>query len=649
MAYGLKYQLTFDNVFVNPSSTNKTQYRASIYKDGYGGSSYGLIGTGNPVVIETMDSDGKSFNPIISKKATLNLIVDSNFLIEEFFDANETDFKLLIETGVSVSGAPPASWTTLFVGFFVPVEQVVYSPVTVKEFSIVFNDGLANLKEKKIYFDSTFIIAYNANETFSFKDIITNAFASNSLGLNYNVNWYYKNTGVADRELENMFVQKNSFAENPGNYLTWYDVLNGLCRKFGFICHQKNGEYYFTSYGSLTRNTSRDYFKYNSAGTYQSTFTETDTTVTIDDTNNFKQIGKSLMVSFSKGNKSYTTNSVVQDAIQCIINGDFSSWSSSTSVDAWISSGLTYQRDASNNQIRFYTSQSSGLGFGGNIGSQAFNCTAGDVISVWADMGTSGLFAESARVVLIPDDTSLPTYYWTPTGSFQDTDYILDHNSFNGSTSKYAYIPVNGKLIVYIYQPYYTGGTIPNLYTYVNYFKIQYYGVNSSVQNFTAQVNEASKDSSFNKDSTNYEDLTLFADQNLQATLPSNITYTNGTNVAASKFIASWIGSDRNAILNTWQRNGSGTTATIFELVSEDVGVDELNNQLNISGEFKSIGYDLLSKFFYVYATGVTGKTYILTSYKWDLRLGIQSSNMYATNYPTSTNIVRKIYLNTNN
>jgi hypothetical protein len=171
MAYGLKYRLTFDNVFVNPASTNKTQYRASIYKDGYGGSSYALIGTGNPVVIETIDSEGKSFNPIISKKATVNAIADSNFDIEEFFNADDNDFKLIVETGVSVSGAAPASWTTLFVGLYVPVEQIIYSPVSIKEFSMVFNDGLANLKEKKIYYDNTFVIGFNASETYSFKDI----------------------------------------------------------------------------------------------------------------------------------------------------------------------------------------------------------------------------------------------------------------------------------------------------------------------------------------------------------------------------------------------------------------------------------------------------------------------------------------------
>lgn len=647
MAYGLKYQLTFDNVFVNPTSTNKTQYRASIYKDGYGGSSYALVGTGNPVIIETIDSEGKSFNPIISKKATINAIADSNFDVEEFFNADDNDFKLIIETGVSVSGAPPASWTTLFVGLYVPVEQIIYSPVSIKEFSMVFNDGLSNLKEKKIYYDNTFVIGFNASETYSFKDILTNAFASNVLGLNYNVNWYYKNTGIADRELENMFVQKNAFIESAGNYITWYTVLHGLCRKFGFICHQKNGEYYLTSYGSLTRGSSRDYFKYNSAGTYQSTFTETDTTVTIDDSNNFNQIGKSLQVSLSKGNKSYTTNSKLQNVIQCVLNGDFSSWSSSTSVDAW-SGGLTYQRNGTTNQARFFTSQSIGLGSGGSIESQAYDCTAGDIVSIFSDINTNGLFAESARVILVPNDNTLPTYYWTPTGAFQDTDYILDHNSFDAFTAKHTYIPVDGKLSVKIYQPYYVGPTIPGLFTYVGYFRIQYYGVNSSVQNFTAQVNEAAKDGLFNKGNETYDDITIFADQNIFVTIPSTITFNNGDNVAASRFISAWLTDGRSAVLNNWQRNGSGITANIFDLVSEDVGVDESYNQLNISGNFKSIGYDLLSKFSYSYATGVAAKSYILTSFKWDLRRGTQDVNMFAINFGLTTNIVRNTYLNTN-
>jgi hypothetical protein len=645
MAYGLKYQLTFDDAFVGPSSTNKSLYRVSIYKDGYTGSTYPIIGTANPVIIETIDSEGKSFNPIISKKATVNVIANSNFNIEEFFNADDNDFKLILEGGISVSGAPPVTWNTLFVGLYVPVEQIIYSPVSIKEFSMVFNDGLANLKEKKIYYDSTFVIGFNASETYSFKDILTNAFASNALGLTYNVNWYYKNTGLADRELENMFIQKNAFIESAGNYITWYTVLHGICRKFGFICHQKNGEYYLTSYGDLTRNTSRSYFKYNSAGTYQSTFTETDTTITIDNSNDFKQIDKSLLVSLSKGNKSYTTNSKLQNVIQCVLNGDFSSWTSSTSVDAW-SGGLTYQRNGTTNQARFSTSQTIGLGSGTSIESQAYDCTAGDIISVFSDINTNGLYAESARVILVPTDTTLPTYYWTPTGSFQDTDYILDHTSFTSSTTKYAYIPADGKLFVRIYQPYYVGPTIPGLFTFVGFFRIQYYGVNSTVQNFTAQINEAAKDSLFNKDNETYDDITIFGDQNLFVTIPSSITFNNGNNVASSRFISAWLTDGRSAVLNEWQRNGSGTIGTIFELVSEDVGVDELYNQLNISGDFKSLGYDLLSKFSYSYATGVTAKTYILTSYKWDLKMGIQSCNMYAINFGLSTNIVRNIYLN---
>ena len=645
MAYGLKYQLTFNDAFVSPTDTNKTLYKASIYKDGYTGTTYPIIGSANPVIIESIDSEGKSYNPIISQKATVNVIANNNFNIEEFFNADDNDFKLILESGISVSGAAPTTWETLFVGLFVPVEQIIYSPVSIKEFSMVFNDGLSNLKEKKIYYDSTFVIAYDASETYSFKDILTNAFGSNVLGLNFNINWYYKNTGLADRELENMFVQKNAFIESAGNYITWYNVLHGICRKFGFICHQKNGEYYLTSYADLTRNTSRSYFKYNSSGTYQSTFTETDTTTTIDSSNNFKQIDKSLLVSLSKGNKSYTTNSKLQNVIQCVLNGDFSSWTSTTNVDAWTGS-LTYQRNGTTNQARFFTSQNIGLGSGTSIESQAYECTAGDIISVFSDINTNGLFAESARVILVPNDTALPTYYWTPTGDFQDTDYILDHNSFNSSTVKYAYIPTDGKLYVRIYQPYYVGPTIPGLFTYVGYFRIQYYGVNSSVQNFTAQINEAAKDYLFNKDNETYDDITIFGDQNLFVTIPSNIIFNNGENIAASRFISAWMTSGRSAVLNQWQRNGSGTIATIFELVSEDIGVDELYNQLNISGDFKSIGYDLLAKFSYSYATGVSAKTYILTSFKWDLKMGIQTSNMYAINFGLTTNIIRNIYLN---
>ena len=642
MAYGLKYELIFDDIFANQTQVIKDVYRIRIYKDGYSSTTYSLIGGRSPIIIDTADTEGKSFMPIISKRATVSVIKDANLNVEEFFTAEDTDFKLVVEKGTNNNGTYTYT-ETLFIGTYIPVEQIVFSPVEIQELTLVFNDGLSNLKEKKIYYDNLFVVGFNAGETYSFKDLLTNALSQNGLQLSYNINWYYKNTTLSDREPENMFVEKNSFMDSPGSYITWYDVLHGICRKFAFICHQKNGEYYLTSYASLTRTNSRSYYKYLYDGTYSSTITETDTITTIDATDDFKQTNTSLLVTLSKGNKSYTQVSTVQNGIQAVLNGDFSSWANSTTADGW-GIGMTYQRDGTNNQLRAYTAQTTGLGMGGFIESQPIEVKKGDVVSIFSDINTSGLYQEAARVVLVRDGK--PDFYWNPNGTFQDIDYILNHNSFDSSTSKYTYIPDDGILNVRIYQPYYTGGTIPNLYIYVGYFRIQYFGVNSKVQNFDSINYEAAKDSLFNRSSDSYEDLTFFANEALINTIQTEVVYTNANNVGASRFMGAWLTSGRSSVVDTWQRDGAGSTDTLFNFVSEDVGVDELYNQLKIEGDFLTDGYDITKKFSYSYATGIGSSTYILVGYKYDLKRKTQSVKLFAINYGLSTNITRNLYLN---
>lgn len=644
MAYGLKYELTFDDIFAYEGEANKNVYRIRIYKDGYSSTTYQLTGGRSPVIIDTVDTEGKSFTPIISKRATVNVIKDDNLNVQEFFTAEDIDFKLVVQKGTVNSGIYTYT-ETLFVGTYVPVEQIIYSPVEIGELSLVFNDGLSNLKEKKIYYDNLFVIGFNASESYSFKDILTNAFSQNGLQLSYNVNWYYKNTNLSDRELENMYVEKNSFLDTPGSYITWYDVLHGLCRKFGFICHQENGEYYLTSYASLTRTNSRTYYRYLYDGTYDSLVTQTDVITTIDATDDFKQINTSLLVTLSKGNKSYTQVSTVQNGIQAVLNGDFSSWANSTTADGW-GTGMSYQRYNTENQLRAYTAQSTGLGFGSNIESQPIDAKKGDVISIYSDINTSGLYQEAARVVFIPTSNPLATKYWNPAGYFQDTDYILNHNSFTSTTAKYTYVPEDGIIYVRIYQPYYTGGTIPNLYTYVSYFRIQYFGVNSNVQNFNSIVYESAKDGLFNRSNDSYQDLTFFSNEGLINTIQTDIVYTNENNVAASRFMGAWLTSGRSAVTDTWQRDGVGTTDSLFNFVSEDVGVDELYNQLIIEGDFLTQGYEICKKFSYSYALGVTASTYIMSSYKYDLKMKTQSVKLFAINYGLTTNITRNLYLN---
>ena len=96
--------------------------------------------------------------------------------------------------------------------------------------------------------------------------------------------------------------------EQYGEYLSYYDILEFMCNRFGWECYYKDDKWYLTCYGALTRETSINYYVYNSSGTYQSTQNVNNTTsVAIDGSDNFKEIGESLMISFNRAQKYETS------------------------------------------------------------------------------------------------------------------------------------------------------------------------------------------------------------------------------------------------------------------------------------------------------------------------------------------------------
>jgi hypothetical protein len=93
---------------------------------------------------------------------------------------------------------------------------------------------------------------------------------------------------------------------------------------------------------------------------------------------------------------------------------------------------------------------------------------------------------------------------------------------------------------------------------------------------------------------------------------------------------------------------GRGTTGSeeIFKLVSEDIGMDQIQTQTVIEGQFKSLGYWLDSKFTYSF-DGANTYTYLLKSFKWDLKQGVQDSVLKKINY-NGTTIEIDIFKNLN-
>jgi hypothetical protein len=650
MAYGVKYQLIFDTIYTkdkyDSSSATKKVYKASIYKDGYSGTIYDMIGDGSPVVIETQNSDGISYQPTISTKATVNIYKDANFNVKEFFDANATDFYLLIQEGTRTdtysSGnyvSSSYSWTTnLWTGFFKPVEDMKYGNVDVQNFSMVFIDGLSSIKEKRYFFDNTKQVGFSPYDKVSVKDLIVDCLSRTNLSLPIYINLYYTTPYTSSRYLENMYIPKNSLINNLGEYKTYYDILEALCRRFGLVCYQRNSVWYFTSYGALTRLTSRSYETYNSAGVYQSTITESDSFVTIDATNSFRQLGASLLMSISKPMKSYYLDLPIENVVQEISNGNFGSWTVPTVPDGWNKvSTIAVERTNPTSGLTITSSTSSSSDFEKYIYKDVAQVNAGDVISVaWTQTvqaSATPRFIVSFTTVI---DSVTYSYYLNNNAEFTQTRYVLGRFSDYSATWNYnTVIPSNGNISVYIYEPYTTSGFTE---MDVPYFYMDRFGANSQIYESSSYVNQASNGGSFSSDPVQSTSLGFFMNLDLfYLTGFSDFVFNNAFNVAANSLMGTFVKNDLTFIADGWQRAGAGDYAKIFELVSQDTGIDDLSTQYCIEGVFKSDGYWIGSKFYYKFSSEYSNDTYMLFDFKWDIHNGQQDSKLFKKNYTGTT------------
>jgi hypothetical protein len=119
----------------------------------------------------------------------------------------------------------------------------------------------------------------------------------------------------------------------------------------------------------------------------------------------------------------------------------------------------------------------------------------------------------------------------------------------------------------------------------------------------------------------------------------------NPLDVTASSYVGMYTTSNNSGFANQFGRTTSGSTE-LFTLVAQDIGIDQVQTQTVIEGQFKSIGYWLDSKFTYSY-DGVNTYTYLLKSFKWDLKQAVQESVLKKINY-TGTTIDIDIFKNLN-
>ena len=454
-----KYEIIFDDIYAVDGGTN-TVYKAQIYKDGYSSTTvYPLTASSSPFIIETIDTEGNAFVPIMATRATLNIVKNeyqsTNYaeLLQDFFTSDDNDYMIVVTKG-TYNGA--YTWNNvIWRGFFIPVDSIQYSPVALNSLSLTFVDGLSRTKNKKYYFNLTNGIGFNAEDTVTVKDLLIDCFSKTEFNLDVWVNEYYKTANVASRNIENMYLKKNYLMEQYGEYLNYYDILEYLCNRFGWECFYKNDKWYLTAYGALTRETDISYYVYNAAGVYQSTqVLPIGGYMEIDSSSDFVQTNQSLLVSFNRAQKSYTQFSPIYNVKQLVANGWFLSWSGTNNVDSWIETGMIATKLSPTEGGLYTTDTTTNVGetikvirsFGNDV-------KAGDYLNVrWSDYK----FNCDARywVRIIPSDNS-GAQYLDNTGEFTTTVTYL--NNYPVGFPKQVLVPIDGSIDITIFRPLETG------------------------------------------------------------------------------------------------------------------------------------------------------------------------------------------------
>ena len=620
-----KYELIFNDVFQTSSSSFEA-YRLRIWKDGYSGTTYDMICGDSPITIETSDSNGNSYNPIIATRATVNIVEFTGFDITEFLNADDNDFQLTLEKGTYSSSV--YTWTTtIWRGFFVPVESIQFGVITPNKYELVFIDGLAKMKESRYYYDGVNGVGFSPRDTESLKDIIVSCLATTDQTINVWINEYYKTASVASRNIDNMYLRKNYFLKQPGEYYTFYEILEGICRTFGWQCYYYEDKWILQSYGAMTRGATITYFTYNISGTYLSTVTPTAlSTITVDDTNNFVQTGQSLLVSVNKAQNSLYNKAII-DNNRGLPNNRFISWTGG-SLDAFINAGVTAVQSFVPLGVTI-TSYDTSPGGGSDYlrNANPFAVKAGDYLSIeWKDVFNPNTYGQYS--VTIGDGSTI--YYLQDAGYFDPTPNILpDWNSVSATWPDYSICPIDGDMYLTIYNPYFNGGGT-SLQT-IEYFIIQQYSVSSDSFNFDGINYVASKGFKFNSDNTSDLQFGYFINTYLRDAIDFIVTYNDKDQVATDYFIGAFLNSDLVKVSDAFGRGTTGSDE-LFKLVGQDIGIDELQTQYTIEGQFKSVGYWINRKFAYNF-DGVNTYDYLLKDFQWDVKKGVQQTKLGKINY----------------
>lgn len=631
MAYGVKYELIFNDIYTQDPSQALSAYRLRILKKNYTGATYALKCGVSPIVIETIDNEGNSYTPIIATRATINAIIDSNFNVLEFFSPYKDDFRTTLEIG-SYSGSFTSS-KTVWSGVYSPVENVNFNVVGIKEISLVFIDGLSRLKDSKYYFNTEKLLGFLATDRNSIVEYISECLRQTDLTLDIWINQYYQTASASAPNIEYISIKKNFFAKQPGEYYTHYEILEMLCRLYGWEIYQEDNHWMVQSYGSVTRESTYTYYVYTYISSYGTPTTGTyPSAITVDATNDFKQTNESLTVTLNRGKNSLKLTNPINN-VAGMLNGFFQSWTFAV-PDAFTVFGTpSINKYNANGGLEFTSYATSELSLTNFIYSNPIAVKSGDYLNIAWDDANYANGHPRYRIELIPTDTSIPSYFLNASGGWTLTAEILTFFSSVSPTWKNTIVaPYDGAIKVYIYEPYWDGtGTQPIFLT--SSFLVNLFGSNTQLFNYDAIQIEIVESSDYNSGNEVFSEGPYFMQDLLKQTIPNNSIYNDVGAAATSYYIGTLTNIEGLAIIDSFGRMTNGSTH-LFELVYQDIAMDELQTQYVLEADFKSKGYTINRKFQYDFTgTGSYVYNYLLKYFKWDVKKALQSSKLNRINY----------------
>tara|TARA_R100000329_G_scaffold151490_1_gene147919 strand:+ start:5092 stop:7047 length:1956 start_codon:yes stop_codon:yes gene_type:complete len=484
MAYGVKFRLEF-------SDDNLKGKKVEILKDGYTGSVLDLIGTDNPVEID-WNQDDDFYNPIIGSTCTLNLFDTDTTNYDDFYEADEREYKIKISYKDSSN-----NYQTYWEGWLL-VDQF-REAVTHKPFAITLKgyDGLGSLNGfTQPLSGATFLTAITnilANINLGLDVYVSNDIQRDSPISGYNVfdqvsfsaKQFFK-SGVDPRNCKEVLEQILKFTNSRifQSYGRWYLINNSSYSeqsvKDSSATTANSGTIptgiRAAETSSLQTNNDEDvkFQIYNSSGVFQS---ESTVNVLHSVPTNLQPIGNNLTKEYIRPLKEYIQE-VDMDGFfdsNIIQNPGFEFGSTSwTLTNSSIVSDFSFQGDKSLKSTNIKTSEGA-TGVTAELAN--FIDTAG-VDHIAFKLKLNNFFKSTNTVargfrfqlkliaVVIPGDPAVADRYWSNssnawiTSNTVNTVDVVTNNRWKSYDFNIASLPNgNWQLYFYLYDPFQNGTT----------------------------------------------------------------------------------------------------------------------------------------------------------------------------------------------